>query len=98
VGAFTVDRAVALDNLGPDHVLPPAAAVGHLPAVAADATMAEAVSYGKALDVDWPGGGPWAVLDGAGALLAVYERTDDGRAKPSVVLAPAVPSGGSPPT
>ncbi len=88
VGAFTADRAVPLDDVGPDHVLPPAAAVGHLPTVAADATMAEAVSYGKVLDVDWPGDGPWAVLDGAGALLAVYERTDDGRTKPSVVLTP----------
>ena len=88
VGAFTADRAVPLDDLGPDHVLPPAAAVGHLPAVVADATMAEAVSYGKVLDVDWPGDGPWAVLDGAGALLAVYERTDEGRTKPSVVLTP----------
>jgi tRNA pseudouridine55 synthase len=98
VGAFTADRAVPLDDLGPDHVLPPAAAVGHLPAVAADATVAEAVSYGKVLDVDWPGAGPWAVLDGAGALLAVYERTDDGRTKPSVVVTPAAPFGGSPPT
>jgi len=98
VGAFTVHEATPLDDLGPDHVLRPAVAVGHLPAVPADATMAEAVSYGKALDVDWPGDGPWAVLDGAGALLAVYERTEDGRTKPSVVLAPAVPSGGSAPT
>jgi formyl-CoA transferase len=33
--------------------------------------------------------GPWAVLDEEGALLAVYERTGDGRVKPAVVLAPA---------
>lgn len=98
VGAFTVDEATPLDDLGPDHVLPPAVAVRHLPAVSADAMTAEAVSYGKVLDVDWPGNGPWAVLDSAGALLAVYERTPDGRTKPSVVVAPAVPSGGSPPT
>jgi hypothetical protein len=60
--------------------------------------MAEAVSYGRALEVDWPDDGPWAVLDDGGALLAVYERVPDGRIKPAVVLAPAVPSGGSPPT
>ena len=89
VGAFTADLAVALDDLGPDQVLPPSAAVGHLPPVAADSDMAEAVSFGKVLDVEWPGHGPWAVLDGAGALLAIYERTADGRPKPSVVLAPA---------
>jgi hypothetical protein len=89
VGPFTVDTAVSLDDLGPADVLAPAAGVAHLPPVVAGAAMAEAVSYGKVLDVDWPGAGPWAVLDGAGALLAVYERTADGRIKPSVVLAPA---------
>jgi tRNA pseudouridine55 synthase len=88
VGPFTVERAVALDVLGPADVLPAAAGVAHLPAVTADDAMAEAVSFGRALDVDWPGEGPWAVLDGAGALLAVYERTADGRTKPAVVLAP----------
>jgi tRNA pseudouridine55 synthase len=86
VGPF-VD-GVALDELGVDHVLPPAAAVGHLPPVTADAGTAEAVGYGKVLDVAWPGTGPWAVLDEGGALLAVYERTADGRTKPAVVLAP----------
>ncbi|MDQ3640589.1 MAG: tRNA pseudouridine(55) synthase TruB [Actinomycetota bacterium] len=89
VGHFTADLATSLDDVGPDAVLPPAAAVGHLPSVVADPDMAEAVSYGRVLDVEWPGDGPWAVLDGGGALLAVYERTPDGRTKPSVVLAPA---------
>jgi tRNA pseudouridine55 synthase len=100
VGAFTVDRAVALDDLGPDDVLAPAAAVGHLAAVTADAAMVEAVGYGRVMDVDWPGEGPWAVLDPEGRLLAVYERHPDGRAKPAVVLAPAnaAPGGGPPPT
>jgi tRNA pseudouridine55 synthase len=88
VGPFTADAAVALDDLGPDDVLSPAAAVAHLAPVTADAALAEAVSYGKVLDAGWPGEGPWAVSDGAGRLLAVYERHPDGRAKPSVVLAP----------
>ena len=30
--------------------------------------------------------GPWPVLDGAGTLLAVYERHRGDTAKPSVVL------------
>jgi len=89
VGPFTVERATALDELGEDDVLAPAAAVGHLSPVMADAGVAEAVSYGKVVEQDWPGGGPWAVLDAAGRLLAVYERTADGRTKPSVVLMPA---------
>ncbi len=89
VGPFTADRAVALDDLGPAHVAPPAAAVAHFAPVTADAALVEAVGYGKVLDAGWPGEGPWAVLDGAGALLAVYERAPDGRVKPAVVLAPA---------
>ena len=84
VGPFSVERAVALDEVGPENVLPPAAAVAHLPSVSADP---EAVRVGKVLDVDWPGEGPWAVLDGDGRLLAVYERYGEGRAKPAVVLA-----------
>ena len=98
VGPFTAEAARPLDEVGPADVLPLAAAVAHLPRVGADDAVAEAVSFGKVLDVDWAGDGPWAVLDGTGELLAVYERYADGRAKPSVVLAPAVPSGGSPPT
>jgi len=46
-------------------------------------------------DVDWQGEGPWAVVAPGGALLAVYERHGEGRAKPAVVLAPAVGPGGS---
>jgi len=84
VGPFA--RGVSLEQAGPDDVLPMAAAVAHLPAVTADA---DAVRVGKVLDVDWPGDGPWAVLDEGGALLAVYERYGDGRAKPAVVVAPA---------
>lgn len=87
VGSFPVDRARPLDEVGPADVLPPAAVVAHLPAVAAGAEVAEAVGYGKVLDVDWPGDGPWAVLDAGGDLLAVYERYGDGRVKPAVVVA-----------
>jgi hypothetical protein len=79
---------VTLDELGPEHVLAPAAAVAHLAPVTVDAGLAEAVSYGKVLDVEWAGEGPWAVLDGSGALLAVYEPYAGGRVKPAVVLAP----------
>jgi tRNA pseudouridine55 synthase len=83
VGSFTAEGAVALEEAGPVNVLPPAAAVSHLPSVAADP---EAVRVGKVLDVDWPGDGPWAVLH-EGHLLAVYERYGEGRAKPAVVVA-----------
>ena len=87
VGPFTA--GVPLDEVGPAHVLPPAAAVAHLAPVTADAAMAAAVGFGQALDVAWVGDGPWAVVDEAGGLLAVYERVADGRVKPGVVVAPA---------
>jgi hypothetical protein len=34
------------------------------------------------------GEGPWAMLDGAGRLLAVYEATATDRIRPAVVVAP----------
>jgi len=89
VGTFGVGGATPLDTLGLDDVLAPAAAVGHLSAVTVDGEVARAVSFGKLLDPGWSGGGPWAVLDDDGQLLAVYELTPDGRTKPSVVLVPA---------
>lgn len=89
IGPFTVEEAVPLDAVGPDAVLPPAAAVRHLvPAVVAP-EVAAAVATGKVLapaDLGVSGEGPWAVLDAAGTLLAVYEGHGEGRAKPSVVL------------
>jgi tRNA pseudouridine55 synthase len=88
VGPFTEDRARALDTLGPDDVLPPAAAVAHLAPVTADPVTVEAVGFGKVLDADWAGDGPWAVHDQGGRLLAVYERHGAARVKPAVVLAP----------
>ena len=91
VGPFTVEAATSLDDLGVADVLSPAAAVGHLEPVTVDDAVARAVGYGRILEREWPGEGPWAVLSADGRLLAVYERTDDGRAKPAVVLAPASP-------
>jgi tRNA pseudouridine55 synthase len=89
VGRFTVDTATSLDDLGAGDVLAPAAAVAHLTPVTVDGEVVEAVGYGRPLDLDWPGAGPWGVLDAGGRLLAVYEPAADGRARPAVVLAPA---------
>jgi tRNA pseudouridine55 synthase len=88
VGRFADADARPLDAVGPADVLAPAAAVAHLAPVTADAAVADAVGYGKVLETGWPGEGPWAVHDGDGRLLAVYERHGEGRMKPSVVLTP----------
>lgn len=79
VGPFTLDDAGGIDDAP---VLAPAAAVRHLPSVTVDADAARLVSFGRPLP-DLPHG-LLAVVDDAGALLAVYE---DGR--PAVVMAPA---------
>jgi tRNA pseudouridine55 synthase len=89
VGTFTLAAAVPLDRIGPGDVLPPAAGVAHLTPVTVDESVATLVGYGTVLAAGWPGDEPWAVLDGAGRLLAVYERTAGDRVKPSVVVAPA---------
>jgi tRNA pseudouridine55 synthase len=89
IGPFTVEEAVPLDDVGPDAVLPPAAAVRHLAPAVVTPEVAAAVATGKVLapaDLGVAGEGPWAILDSGGALLAVYEGYGEGRAKPSVVL------------
>jgi tRNA pseudouridine55 synthase len=80
VGSFTLDEAGTIDDAP---VLPPAVAVRDLPSVTVDADTARLVSFGRPLP-DLGLDGLVAVLDDAGALLAVYEDR-----RPSVVLTPA---------
>ena len=94
VGGYTEADAVTLDALSPEHLLPVAAAVGHLDPVVVEGDVAVAVGHGKVLeraDLGLPadGEGPWAVLDGAGGLLAVYVAHKGTTAKPEVVIPPA---------
>ncbi len=92
IGPFTVADAVTLEALGPDHLRTPAEAMGDLASVVVGDDVAVAVGHGKVLPCDAlgvAGTGPWAVLDAAGSLLAVYEAHRSGTAKPAVVLAAA---------
>jgi tRNA pseudouridine55 synthase len=95
IGSLTVAEAVALDALDPARLLSPAAALRDLDAVVVDPGVAADVAHGKVLDLERlgvEGIGPWPVVDGTGALLAVYEPHRGSTAKPSVVLsAPAQP-------
>jgi tRNA pseudouridine55 synthase len=94
VGSFKIEEAHPLDTLGPEHVLPPPAALRDYPSVTVTPDIATAVGHGKVLDPHDLGDptipGPWAVLDPTGDLLAVYEEhtTKPGRVKPAVVLPP----------
>ena len=89
VGPFAVDAAVPLDDVDPDRLLPLRAAVAHLEQSEADDELVADVAHGKVVDVDriGSGEGPWAVLDHAGELLAVYQRHREGLAKPALVIA-----------
>jgi len=81
VGAFTIAEAGSPDEC---ELLPVASAVRSLTAVSVDDAMAALVANGRVLDA-WDGNGPWAVFDGTGELLAVYEAFR-GQTKPAVVL------------
>lgn len=89
VGPFPLAEAVPLDALGPDHVLPPRRAVGHLAPVSVSEELAGWVRHGRVLERDRLGAGgdgPWAVTDPQGSLLAVYCTHGPALAKPAVVL------------
>jgi tRNA pseudouridine55 synthase len=89
VGGFTLADAVALEALGPDDLLPVAAAVGHLPTLAVAGDLAVAVGHGKVLDraeMGADGDGPWAVVDDEGRLRAVYQAHRADTVKPELVI------------
>ena len=90
VGSFTVDEAHRVAELSPEHVLSPAQGLRDLDSVVVRGDMARSVSHGLPLDkvaVGASGSGPWAVLDGGGRLLAVYQRTETDRIVAACVLA-----------
>lgn len=85
-------RRTAIGSFGEADVAPVADAVLLAPAealrdyarVAVDEATAALVRHGRVLPA-FDGTGPWAVVDGAGELLAVYEAHGGG-SKPAVVL------------
>lgn len=82
VGAFTIDEAGSPDDCG---LLAVDTAVRSLDRVDVDIDTAALVANGRVLP-RFEGDGPWALFDGAGVLLAVYEAFRSSEAKPSVVL------------
>ena len=91
VGPFTLADAVALDDVGPEVLLAPSALGRVLAVCTVDPTVAVDVGHGKVLErvrlgVPEDASGPWAVLDGSGALLAVYVAHHGSTVKPGMVL------------
>jgi tRNA pseudouridine55 synthase len=90
IGSFGAAEMDPLDSIGPESVLSPAQAMRDLDAVTVEEDTATAIRTGLPLDrvpLGAMGDGPWAMLDEAGALLAVYEATGSDRIRPAVVLA-----------
>jgi tRNA pseudouridine55 synthase len=89
VGPWTAAEATPLEGLA---LRPVRDAVAHLPLVVADGETAGLVRTGRRLVREgptvFPGGGPWAVVDEGGDLLAVYEARES-QAVPAVVLPPS---------
>jgi tRNA pseudouridine55 synthase len=92
VGSFTLDDARLLDEIEADPdgaVVPPVAALRGLARLDVDEEQARAVSHGAmfpaAVLSEGTEPGPFAVVDGEGRLLAVYERRG-AALKPAVVL------------
>lgn len=96
VGEFTIDDATPLETLVADpqpYVHTPAAAMRALAVVNVDDEVRAAIANGKVFDrqqVPVEGDGPFAMIDTAGNLVAVYERNGE-RLKPSVVLPDPTP-------
>ena len=84
-GSFTDAEARPPDEAG---LLTMADALRDYPRVAVDEASVTRVRHGQRLPLTaaWQGEGPWAVLDPAGELVAVYERADATTAKPDVVI------------
>ena len=88
IGPFVESEARPIDEA---ELLPPLAALRGMSTVTVGADTAAMIRNGRVLPAPTTPG-PWAMVDGSGALLAVYEAstTEAGRAKPEVVLAEAV--------
>jgi tRNA pseudouridine55 synthase len=86
VGGFLQSECSNLDDV---IVHPPITAVRTMSRVVADEQMQTMIKHGRELEkFDSPA--PWVLVDEQNAVLAVYELSPSGRAKPSVVMANAV--------
>jgi len=87
IGALRVEDAVPLDEVAPGALLPPARVLGHLPAVELDAAGKAAVVHGRAVAAGGASAGGVPVVLLAGDELVAVARPEDGRLRPTVVLA-----------
>jgi len=82
VGSYGIAECRPLDD---PVVLDVIEALRGVDRVVADEGTMDDIAHGRPLPC-WEGGGPWALVDADGRLLAVYDRWHDQLAKPTVVL------------
>lgn len=90
IGSFGEADAHRVGDLGPGAVLSPAEGLRDLDRATADPETVTLVTRGLPVDrvpLGASGPGPWALLDGTGRLLGVYEATGTDRLRASVVVA-----------
>ena len=90
IGSFGGPEMRSIDRLDETALLSPAEAMRDLEAVTVGSDVAASIRTGLPLDrvpLGATGEGPWAMLDGAGTLLAIYEATGTDRIRPAVVVA-----------
>ena len=90
VGEFSVDAARPVEALDMNAVRRPIDVMRGYARVTVEPAVASDVRHGKVLEaavLGVDGDGPWAVVDGEGALLAVYEPYEGAHVKPAVVIA-----------
>ena len=86
IGGFAQSECSRLEDVV---VHPPITAVRTMSRVVADDAMQTMIKHGRELE-KFASPPPWVLVDASDALLAVYEPSASGRAKPSVVMANAV--------
>lgn len=89
IGPFGEARATPLEKI---ELISLAAGLVGRPTVTVDGALLAAVRNGKVLEADQLGvtnAGPWAVLDGDGQLMALYESHRSTTVKPALVVAPS---------
>ena len=88
IGGLRVEDAVRLEVVGPNHLLPPGKVLGHLPAVELDPAAKAAVVHGRPVAIEGAAeaSGVPVVLFAGDELVAVA-RPEEGRLRPTVVLA-----------
>ena len=82
IGPYSLDESCTVDA---PVLLPVIHAVRGMEQHVLSAAEIDDVLYGRVRE-SWPGDGPWAALDDAGELIAVFEKWRDTLAKPTVVF------------